>query len=130
MTTTRVLVTGSRDWTDTEVIADALTRVRDDLKTAGRDTTDAVLVSGACPTGADAIAERMADSLGWRVERHPADWTRGRRAGYVRNAAMIGRGADLCVAFIRARSRGATMTVQLAQAAGIPTVVYRDNSTG
>lgn len=125
----RILVTGSRDWTDKQAIVDALARVRDRQRAAGRDGTDVTLVSGACPTGADAIAEETAERMGWRVERHPADWARhGRRAGYVRNSAMVELGADLCLAFVLDGSRGAAMTAGLAQAAGILTVVHRARS--
>ena len=46
----RVLVTGSRTWTDEQVIADALREHWHD--------GNALLVTGACPSGADAIAEQ------------------------------------------------------------------------
>ena len=48
----RILVTGSRDWDDKTVIFDALSDVIDDTP-----MEQVTLVSGACPTGADAIAE-------------------------------------------------------------------------
>ena len=81
-----------------------------------------VLVHGACPRGADAIAAAYAARTpGYQIEAHPADWHRyGRAAGHRRNAEMITLGADGCVAFIRAASPGSTATVRLAQAAGIP----------
>lgn len=112
--TRRVLVTGSRTWTDATTIRQALAEVWGDRT--------AVLVSGARPQGADRIAEQLWQQWGGQVERHPADWPRhGRAAGFRRNAAMVAAGADICLAFIRAGSRGATHTAGLAAVAGIPT---------
>jgi hypothetical protein len=108
---TRILVTGSRTWTDAEAIRGALAR---------HYAPGVVLVSGACPHGADAIAERIWRELGGQVERHPAQWDRyGRAAGFRRNATMVELGADVCLAFIRNGSRGASHTARLAEDAGI-----------
>jgi hypothetical protein len=43
-----------------------------------------------------------------------------RAAGQLRNAKMIGVGADGCVAFLRVSAPRTTGTVRLARAAGIP----------
>jgi hypothetical protein len=117
----RLLVTGSRDWVDEVVIRDAL---RGWWESTGRNP-EAVLVSGCCPTGADALAEAMWSHNGLRIERHPADWTtHGRAAGPRRNQAMVSSGPDACVAFIRNNSRGATGTVAMCRRAGVPVTVY------
>jgi hypothetical protein len=110
--THRVLVTGSRTWIDEQAIAEA-------LATHWHDG-NALLVTGACPRGADEIAERIWRSRGGLVERHPAEWQTGRDAGMRRNAAMVGLGADVCLAFIRDGSPGATHAARLAEQAEIP----------
>lgn len=116
----RVLVTGSRSWENVFAIENTLELIEGAV---GGFT----LVSGACPTGADRIAEEYCDRRGLPVERHPADWaTHGRKAGFVRNAEMVATGANLCVAFIRNKSRGASMTADLAEKAGIPTIRVLD----
>jgi len=118
----RVLVTGSRTWTDTATIRDALASVWGDGA--------AVLVSGACPRGADQLAEACWTRWGGRVERHRADWDRhGRAAGYRRNTVMVTAGASVCLAFIRAGSPGASHTAALAEAAGIPTHRHTEPTT-
>lgn len=121
---TRILITGSRDWTNVDGIAFVLQQA---WINAGQPD-DAVLVSGSCRTGADAIAEEIWDRQGFAIESHPADWhTDGKRAGFVRNAHMVSLGADMCFAFIKNNSKGATMTAELAQKAGIPTQIFRED---
>lgn len=116
----RILVTGSRDWDDWLEIAVQL------FRHTGYDQT--TVVHGACPTGADHIADIVASELmpfletvRVLVERHPAEWEEyGKRAGFIRNAKMVDLGADVCLAFIKNGSKGATMTADLAEKAGIP----------
>lgn len=115
MTDYRVLVTGSRDWTDRAAIRDALYAIEGDVETDDSLT----LVHGAA-RGADSIAAEIASKGGWGVEAHPADWERfGKRAGFIRNDEMVKLGADVCLAFIKDGSRGATMCADLAEKAGI-----------
>lgn len=114
----RVLITGSRTWTNATRIAEALDAVFD---------PQVVLVSGACKKGADRLCEQHWASRGGRVERWPADWDRyGKAAGTRRNQDMVNAGADLCLAFIRIGSRGASDCAYRAQCAGIPTTIYRE----
>lgn len=121
----RLLVTGSRDWDDVAHVSFTLGWALGYLQTPGLRETY-MLVHGACPTGADAIADQVWTGQNLPVERHPADWdTHGRRAGFVRNAEMVALGADVCLAFIRNESKGASMTARLAEQAGIRTLVFR-----
>lgn len=111
----RILVTGSRDWEDSAAIDTAIQGV------IGNQWGPHTVVHGDCPTGADRQADHWARYRGLEVETHPADWSIGKRAGFVRNAEMVALGADVCLAFIKADSKGASMTARLAEEAGIPT---------
>lgn len=123
----RILVTGSRDWPKHVAIKPALDGVH-----AAMPDRMLVVIHGDCPTGADAAAREWtlnaifsgADVL---EEAHPADWAgHGKAAGPRRNAAMVASGADLCLAFIRNGSRGASHTVALARRAGIPVQLWTE----
>ncbi|MEU8780037.1 DUF2493 domain-containing protein [Streptomyces sp. NPDC048637] len=115
----KILVTGSRDWTDARKIEFEIFRALYEAKTP---FNDAVLIHGACPTGADALADEYARATGMHIIRRLADWDRWRkRAGAIRNAEMVDLQPDICLAFIRNGSRGASMTADLASKAGIET---------
>lgn len=106
----RVIVCGSRDWTDREQIADRLF----DLPPGS------TIVHGNAK-GADRIAAQEGQKLGHTIEPHPADWDRyGKAAGVIRNQIMADLGADLCLAFWDGRSRGTQHMTDLADAKGIP----------
>lgn len=121
MTTARILVTGSRNWTSWTAVDHALTRARWDLAAGGPVT----VVHGACPTGADFLAGSWAGSVaGVTEEAHPADWnTHGKAAGPIRNQEMVDAGADVCIAFLMGDSRGTRDCMRRARAAGIPVLI-------
>ena len=113
----RILVTGSRHHSDYSLIKSALQ--------AAADGEEHTLVNGGA-SGADSLARRAAEELGWTVETYPADWeTYGKRAGYLRNKQMVDSQPDLCLAFPLGVSRGTWMTVKLCGKANIPVKVYR-----
>lgn len=119
----RVLITGAREVLPAHV--DAIHAALNDIRTAV--TGPIIVVHGQCHKGgvdlvADQWAERTRDVT---AERHPADWRRlGRRAGSVRNVAMVELGAAVCLGFPGPLSIGTWHCIRQAKTAGIPTRVY------
>ena len=123
----RILVTGSRDWDDSDAIDSAMWHAWLD---AGQPPIGSVTLVHGCARGADTIAASIARKVGMAIEEHPAAWdTRGRAAGVIRNSKMVDAGADVCLAFIRNRSRGATHCANAAERAGIETRRFTTPST-
>lgn len=117
----RVIVTGSRAWSDEVALWAAIEEVIRDLK----PEDDLTIVHGGCPSGADAFAAIWARSYGATVEVFHADWAgHGRRAGPLRNERMIKAGADIVLAFPLPGGRGTQHTIRLAREAGIPVKVW------
>jgi hypothetical protein len=113
----RILVTGSRDWTDRSAIHRAL------LNAAGSIPFTRVTVVHGAARGADGLAHDVALKLGMMVEPHNAEWSRhGKSAGHVRNAHMVSLGADVCLAFPLGESRGTRGCMEMAERAGIPVI--------
>lgn len=113
----RILVTGSRDWTDHARLSFELGSAIGEALRGDHWHADIVIVHGACKTGADAMAARIAKDYRYRAEPHPACWRPGgapdRSAGFRRNAEMVALGASLCLAFI-------APCADLAERSGIP----------
>lgn len=109
----RILVTGSREWTDRDAIEQALGRIPDGPHT---------LIHGNA-RGADLIACETAHALGWEIWGFPADWKRhGKAAGPIRNRQMLDYDPELVLAFPLGESKGTRDMVRLAERAGIPVV--------
>lgn len=85
----KVIICGSRDWTDRQAIADRVAKL----------PTDAIVIQGDAK-GADTIAAEFAWRLGRQVVSAHANWERhGKAAGPIRNSAMLALGPDLVIAF-------------------------------
>lgn len=120
----RVLITGSREFTQRAIVAQALTVVA--REHPGREL---VVVHGDAK-GADRLAGAIARKYPGRLreEKHPVpDWRRAdgtidRQAGRRRNQRMVDAGADVCLAFLAstAENRGTRDCMARARAASIP----------
>ena len=90
----RVVITGSRSWTDYRTIYQAL------LKLKNRTSLPVEVIQG-CARGADQLAERAAVELNLSCIPYPADWNRyGKRAGVLRNLAMLSTQPQLILGFL------------------------------
>lgn len=124
----RVIVTGSRKWSDAAAVYDELNEV---FKEYG----PFMLVHGACSTGADYFANLwyriVGEKLGCAEDPFPADWGywtalgKPKAAGPERNKRMVEAGADLVLAFPLPEGSGTQGTMRLAKAAGIEVKEYK-----
>ncbi|WP_228981352.1 DUF2493 domain-containing protein [Streptomyces sp. DH12] len=134
----RILVTGSRTWTDWGLLDTVL---MDTWHDAVQDGYPGIhLTHGACPDGADSMVGAWAVEHHVPQDPHPADWTapcplhcapghrRRRRdgtdycptAGPRRNQHMVDLRPLLVIAFHHARSSGTADCMRRAESAGIP----------
>lgn len=114
----RVLVTGDRKWSDFDLIHFTL----------GGLGMGTIIIEGECE-GADLIARRAAECMGYEVIPFPAKWVEhGRAAGPIRNAQMLREGKpDLVLAFHDNifRSKGTQNMVLQALDAGVKVQLVR-----
>lgn len=122
----RILVAGGRDFWDQKLVWRVLERVHEKYHSF-------VLVHGDCRTGADFLANLWAAELNTsvcstliHVERHPADWSKGKGAGPARNQEMVDSGLDGAVIF--PGGRGTADITRRCAAAGVPVMTIRDRT--
>ena len=130
----KILITGSRDWTDREKIAKALTEL---TRTASMYKGSVVVIEGGA-AGADRLCRLEARSRGWHTATVEALWGHyGKSAGHIRNDVMVSLEPHICGAFIRPcikkdcpvpvphDSHGVSDCIDRVKAAGIPLTEYR-----
>jgi hypothetical protein len=112
----KVLVCGSRTYDYPKVVYDVLNHYAPDV----------VIHGGA--TGADQSAHRWARRHNAIEMKFEADWkTHGKKAGPLRNQAMIDEAPDQVLAFVDKpleKSIGTRSTVRMAERAGIPVRIF------
>lgn len=99
-------VIGSRSWTHQDRLFAYLDHIH-------QKTKNLRLVSGACPSGADYIAELWAKKKGVPILLFPADWSQGKGAGFKRNLEIV-KAADAVVAFWDGASKGTVDSIEKA----------------
>lgn len=116
----RILVCGSRYWTEKEPIYTALQKYN-------LLEEKITIIIGGC-SGADTIAHKIAIELKMETEVYKAEWKRyGNAAGPIRNKRMLKEGKpDLVLAFPMKgkENRGTNGMIDLAREAGVKVWVY------
>jgi len=115
----RILVCGSRDWNNFELIRGRLEKF----------PKDSIVIHGGC-RGADIISGMIAKDLGMEVLCFPAEWEKhGRSAGPKRNRRMLEEGVpSLVLAFHNdvASSKGTADMIKRARSKGVPVEVISE----
>lgn len=97
----RIIVAGSRAIQNYSLVSNI---IDDALRTFSVTLRDVVIVSG-CALGVDSDAIRWATANNVKCERYPADWSRGKGAGMMRNSLMADN-ADALVLIWDGKSKG------------------------
>lgn len=117
----RILVTGSRNWTDRTAVVTALHTALVALELSG--SPDQVILVHGSARGLDSMAAEIAENWKMETEAHPARWDLyGKAAGPRRNRRMVKLGADVCLAFPLGASPGTRGCMAMARRSGIRVV--------
>lgn len=117
----KLLITGARTWTDPQPIKDAIDEF---LLAYDLPPNEVIFIHGDAP-GADTLGGEIAYDMGMQVDSYPANWNRyGKAAGPIRNKQMVDLKPDVCIAFLVEGSRGTKNCIELAEKAGIKTIIY------
>lgn len=127
----RIVVAGSRDFEDYELLSTTLFGIIENLINTNilDKPSQLEFVSGTC-RGADILGERFAESCGYKIKRFQAKWDElGKRAGWVRNCDMAkyASKADIgiLVAFWDGVSKGTRNMIDIAKRYGLSVKVIR-----
>lgn len=111
----KVIIAGSRDYDDYDVLLEAINEAQFDIST---------VVSGGA-RGVDALGERYASETNKALDIHKADWkAHGRGAGPVRNKKMA-ENADALIAIWDGQSPGTKNMIETATSKGLRVYVKR-----
>lgn len=115
----KCIIAGSRGITDYNIIEEAFTK----CPWHGKITE---IVSGTA-RGVDRLGEELAEKRGLEVGKFPADWSKGRGAGHIRNKDMA-KYTDIAIILWDGSSKGTKNMIDNMKKLGKPCMVfiYRD----
>lgn len=120
----RIIIAGSRGYDNYAFLKQ---RVLEILKQKNLTIDQIIIVSGTA-SGADKLGERFAMEMGADLEQHPANWSLGKSAGYIRNKEMADI-SQICIIFWDGSSPGSKHMYDLAMKKGLDTYLIDMSKT-
>lgn len=115
----KLIVAGGRDFDDFPKLCDSLIDLADGIYHA----REVSIVSGMA-RGADALGVKFARMNNVKLHEFPADWDKGRHAGFLRNSDMADF-ADGLLAFWDGQSRGTAHMIKSMELHNKPVHIVR-----
>lgn len=120
----RIIVAGSRSFDNYSFLNQKILEI---LKAKNLTIEQIIIVSGTA-SGADKLGERFAMENGADLEQHPANWSIGKSAGYLRNKEMADV-SQVCIIFWDGSSPGSKHMYDLATKKGLDTYLIDMSKT-
>ena len=109
-----IIIAGSRDFTNYKIVKTSLKNFL-----LSKETTNKPTIICGMARGADMLGYRLAKEFKLPLKEFPADWSIGKRAGYVRNEQMAKyaheHGNGILLAFWDGQSKGTKWMIGLAK---------------
>lgn len=109
-----IIIAGSRDFTNYKIVKTSLKNFL-----LSKETTNKPTIICGMARGADMLGYRLAKEFKLPLKEFPADWSIGKRAGYVRNEQMAKyaheHGNGILLAFWDGQSKGTKWMIELAK---------------
>lgn len=124
----RIIIAGSRDFIDYNLLKDSM---RDILKNTYLEGINKIKIISGTARGADQLGEKFAKQFKLEVVRFAAKWDIfGKRAGYIRNEEMAKYSVKdgnygMLVAFWDGKSRGTKHMIDLSKKHGLEVHVIK-----
>ena len=113
MDTIRLIIAGSRDFNDYELLEKEVDKFILNIQDSLGNGVPVEIVSGGA-RGADRLGERYAKERGLPIKQFIPDWESGKGAGYVRNEEMAKYSSNTII-FILSGSKGSTHMAKIAK---------------
>lgn len=117
----KVIIAGSRDFNNYEHLKEKC-----DYWLNFHSIINPEIVSGTA-NGADKLGEKYASERGYKVIKFPADWSLGKKAGYLRNKEMA-KVVDILICFWDGKSKGTYHMINLGIQFGLTVIIEKYNN--
>lgn len=119
----RIIVAGGRDFSDYKTLDE---KIREIFISLGLERKEVEIVCGKAK-GADTLGEDFAKKFQLKLKYFPADWTQGKKAGFLRNEEMAvyaQQDNGVLIAFWDGISKGTKHMIQLAKSYKLKIYVF------